>query len=687
MSEEELRAETHEKEGCGGHCHEHGHGGHSHANHACNECGSCHGCHEEEAGFLLPRVCISAALFIAALFIKLPWLKTGMFGAAALISGYDVLIGAVRGVISKHVFDEHLLMTVACIGAFAIGEPAEGAAVMILYQLGEYLQDRAVDSSRGSIRQLMDLRPDTVTVLENGEQKTVAAETVEPGDMFIVAPGDRIALDGKVEDGVSELDTSALTGESMPRYVEQGMDVYAGCVNLSGTLKVRATAGIAESSVSRILELVEKAEQKKSPAERFITRFASRYTPAVICAAVIIACLVPLITGQPFAKWLHRALVFLVISCPCALVISIPLTFFAGIGGAAKRGILFKGADSLYSMARTDTVMFDKTGTLTQGRFSVTEVKPVGTDREGLLMAAACAESFSSHPIARSIIEEYGKNVDVSRITKNREIRGKGTAIEIGGVAVTAGNAALMDTLGVKYEKEETAGTVVYVTIGLRYAGCIILEDTEKPDAYRAVAGLREQGVSRIAMCTGDRREPSEAVAARLGIDEVYAECLPEDKFGRLDALRASGRENGTLVFVGDGINDAPVLAGADVGVAMGGLGSDAAIEAADVVLMTDEPSKVAEAVGFAGETRKIARQNVIFALAVKAIIMILGITGIANMWIAVFADVGVALLCILNAMRAYAGGGEGAPEGTFLKRLQSLVRVQEESEAGGSGE
>ncbi|MBO4832034.1 MAG: cadmium-translocating P-type ATPase [Oscillospiraceae bacterium] len=677
MSEEELRTETSGKEECGGHCR-----GHSHASHACTECGSCDGCHEEEAGFLLPRVCISAALFIAALFIGPPWLKTVFFAAAALISGYDVLIGAVRGVISGHAFDEHLLMTVACIGAFAIGESAEGAAVMILYQLGEYLQDRAVDSSRGSIRKLMDLRPDTVTVLEDGEQKTVAAETVAPGDLFVVAPGGRIALDGTVEDGVSELDTSALTGEPLPRYVEPGMEVCAGCVNLSGTLRIRATAGLADSSVSRILELVEKAEEKKSPTERFITRFASRYTPAVIAAAVIIAVIVPLVTGQPFAKWLHRALVFLVISCPCALVISIPLTFFAGIGGAAKRGILFKGADSLYSMARTDTVMFDKTGTLTHGRFSVTEVKPVGTDREGLLMAAACAEAFSSHPIARSIIEEYGKNVDVSRITKNREIRGKGTAIEIGGVAVTAGNAALMDTLGVSYEKEETSGTVVYVTIGLKYAGCIILEDTPKPDAGSAVQELRDLGVGRIAMCTGDRKEPSEEVAAGLGIDDVYSECLPEDKFRRLEELRADRKGDGTLVFVGDGINDAPVLAAADVGVAMGGLGSDAAIEAADVVLMTDEPSKVAEAVGFAGETRKIARQNVIFALAVKAVIMILGIAGIANMWIAVFADVGVALLCILNAMRAYSGGRASAPAGTFAQRLFALASVQKEPAA-----
>ena len=671
MSRKEIRTEAGDQNGCS--C------GHSHASHACSECGSCHGCHEEEAGFLLPRVCISAALFIAALFIRLPWLKTGFFAAAALISGYDVLIGAVRGVISGHAFDEHLLMSVACIGAFAIGESAEGAAVMILYQLGEYLQDRAVDSSRGSIRKLMDLRPDTVTVIENGEQKTVAADTVAPGDVFVVAPGGRIALDGIVEDGVSELDTSALTGEPLPRYVEPGMEVCAGCVNMSGTLRIKATAGIAESSVSRILELVEQAEEKKSPTERFITRFAARYTPAVICAAVIIACVVPLATGQPFATWLHRALVFLVISCPCALVISIPLTFFAGIGGAAKRCVLFKGADSLYSMARTDTVMFDKTGTLTHGRFSVTEVKPVGTDREGLLMAAACAEAFSSHPIARSILEEYGKNIDVSRVTKNREIRGKGTAIEIGGVAVTAGNAALMEMLGVRYDREETPGTVVYVTIGLRYAGCIILEDTAKPDAGRAVSALREQGAGRIAMCTGDRKEPSEAVAAELGIDDVYSECLPEDKFRRLEELRAKRKGDGALVFVGDGINDAPVLAAADVGVAMGGLGSDAAIEAADVVLMTDEPSKVAEAVGFAKETRKIARQNVIFALAVKAVIMILGVMGIANMWIAVFADVGVALLCIMNAMRAYSGGGSSLPSGTFAQRLFALAGIQKE--------
>ena len=663
------------------HGHEHDH---SHAAHACSGCESCSGCHEEEDGHLLLRVCISAALFIAALFVRLPWLKTVMFAAAALVSGYDVLLGAVKGITSKRVFDEHLLMSVAAIGAFAIGESAEGAAVMILYQLGEYLQDRAVDSSRDSIRELMDLRPDTVTVLEGGERKTVAADTVKPGDVFIVAPGGRIPLDGKVTDGVSELDTSALTGEPMPRGVEPGSDVYAGCVNLSGTLQVEATADLKESSVSRILELVEKAEKRKSPAERFITRFAAKYTPAVICAAVIIAAAVPLITGQPFAKWLHRALVFLVISCPCALVISIPLTFFAGIGGAARRGILFKGADSLYAMAGADTVVFDKTGTLTRGSFSVTEVRPVGVDREELLMAAACAEAFSTHPIARSIVAEYGREVDVSRITKCREIRGKGIAVEIGGLAVTAGNAALMDMLGVKYEKAETTGTVVYVTMNLRYVGCIVLEDTLKPDAVGAMTALREKGVSRVAIFTGDRREPSEAVAARLGISEVYAECLPEDKFSHLEALDRSKTGKGALVYVGDGINDAPVLAAADVGVAMGALGSDAAIEAADVVLMTDEPSKVAEAVGFAGRVREIARQNVIFSLAVKAVIMILGVAGIANMWIAVFADVGVALLAILNAMRAYSGGGAPAAGGGLIGRTLSLMRVQEDAPESG---
>ncbi len=577
-----------------------------------------------------------------------------VFLAAYIIIGGDVVKKAAKNIGQGQIFDENFLMTIATAGAFFVGEYAEAVAVMLFYQVGECFQSYAVNRSRKSIADLMDIRPDYANVIRDGTAVEVGPEEVEIGETILVKPGERIPLDGKVVKGTSSLDTMALTGESLPRDVTEGEDVISGCVNLSGVLEVQVSKGFGESTVAKILDLVENAGSKKSEAEHFITKFARYYTPVVVGLAALLALVPPLVTGGGWADWIYRALSFLVISCPCALVISIPLSFFGGLGGASRAGILIKGSNYLEALADAEMIVMDKTGTLTKGVFGVRKIVPAeGSTEEEVLETAAYAESFSNHPISKSLVRAYGKEIDDSRIKDVEETAGHGICAVLDGQRVLAGNDKLMKSRNVEGKSPEEAGTIVHVAKEQKYLGYIVIADEIKEDAKTAVDGFKAAGMKNIVMLTGDRKKTADSIAGELGITEVYAELLPGDKVEQVEKLLASKSEKGKLVFVGDGINDAPVLARADIGVAMGGLGSDAAIEAADVVIMTDEPSKIAKAMQISQKTLGIVKQNIVFAIGVKVLVLLLAALGAASMWAAVFADVGVAVIAILNAMRA----------------------------------
>ncbi|KJF40055.1 zinc ABC transporter ATPase [Ruthenibacterium lactatiformans] len=603
---------------------------------------------------LLFRIIIAAVLFAAGSLLTLdPTAEMAVFLVCYVVIGWDIVWKALTNILHGQVFDENFLMTIATIGALILGEHSEGVAVMLFYQVGEWFQSYAVSKSRKSIASLMDIRPDYANVERNGKLEQVDPEEVNIGDTIVVKPGERVPLDGKIIKGTSALDTSALTGESMPRDVEPGMEVISGCINQTGILTIQTTKKYGESTVAKILDLVENASDKKGKTENFISRFARYYTPIVVFAAIALAVLPPLVTGQPFTVWIYRALTFLVISCPCALVISIPLSFFGGIGGASKIGVLVKGSNYLESLAHTEVVVFDKTGTLTKGSFAVSQINAVSMKEAQLLELAAYAEDYSNHPISLSIKKAYGKKIDHSRISDVQEIAGHGVRAVIDGKTILAGNAKLMDKEGIAYIPSNAIGTVIYLACNGKYAGYIVIEDEIKADAPSAIKALKEVGVRKTVMLTGDADAVGKKVAQKLGLDQAYTELLPADKVDRVEMMLRQTTEKGKLVFVGDGINDAPVLARADVGIAMGGLGSDAAIEAADVVLMTDEPSKISAVVQIARKTIRIANENIVFALGVKILVLILGATGYANMWAAVFADVGVSVIAILNAIRA----------------------------------
>ena len=603
---------------------------------------------------LLLRIIVATILFISGkVFSVQEPIEIGIFLVCYTVVGWDIIWKAITNILHGQVFDENFLMTIATLGALILGEYSEGVAVMLFYQVGEWFQSYAVSKSRKSIASLMDIRPDYANIEQDGKLIQVDPDEVPIGSSIIVKPGERIPLDSTIIKGSSSLDTSALTGESMPREALPGMDVISGCINQTGILTIRTTKEFGESTVAKILDLVENASDKKGKTENFITRFARYYTPAVVFAALVLALLPPLITGQDFGTWVYRALTFLVISCPCALVISIPLSFFGGIGGASKIGVLVKGSNYLESLASAETVVFDKTGTLTKGAFAVSELHPVNVQKERLLELAAYAEDYSTHPISLSIKKAYGKKINSNRISSVQEIPGHGVCAVIDGKSVLAGNAKLMEKENIRYTDSSSIGTVIYLACDRKYLGCIVIEDELKPDAQKAVDLLKDEGIRKTVMLTGDSDAVGKKVANRLGLDQAYTELLPADKVERVEELLAQKSEKGKLLFVGDGINDAPVLARADVGIAMGGLGSDAAIEAADVVLMTDEPSKIASVMKIARKTLRIANQNIIFALGIKFIVLILGAFGYANMWAAVFADVGVSVIAILNAIRA----------------------------------
>ena len=607
---------------------------------------------------MVVRILASGGLLI--LFSLLPlegWPRLLAFLLPYGMIGWDVLWRAVRNIAHGQVFDENFLMAIATVGAFGTGEYPEAVFVMLFYQVGELFQGYAVGKSRQSIAALMDIRPDYANIEQNGELIQVDPDQVEVGSSIVIKAGERVPLDGVVLDGRSTLDTAALTGESLPREVAPGDDVVSGCVNLSGLLTVRVTKPFEESTVSKILDLVENSSSKKAKAENFITKFARYYTPAVVIAALLLALVPPLLGLIPWVDSIQRALIFLVISCPCALVISVPLSFFGGIGGASRAGILVKGGNYLEALADTQIVVFDKTGTLTKGVFNVTAIHPDQCGEGRLLELAALAESYSDHPISRSLKEAYGMDIDNTRVTGVEEIAGHGVKAKVDGVEVCVGNDKLMDTLGVKWHPCHRVGTTIHVASQGVYLGHIVISDEVKEDAAAAIADLKRQGVQRTVMLTGDAKAVGEEVARELGLDEVHTQLLPAGKVAQVEALLEQRTGKGRLAFVGDGINDAPVLSRADIGIAMGCLGSDAAIEAADIVLMDDRPSKLATAIRISRKTLTIVRQNIVFALAVKFLVMILGALGMANMWAASFADVGVSVIAILNAMRALHAG------------------------------
>ena len=620
----------------------------------------------------LVRIILSAVLLVAAALIPVGGIvKLVLFLIPYAVIGWDVLWKAIRNIAHGQVFDENFLMAIATVGAFALGEYPEGVAVMLFYQVGELFQSYAVGRSRQSIAALMDIRPDYANIEQDGKLVQVDPEDVAVGDTIVIKAGEKIPLDGVVLEGSSAVDTAALTGESLPRDVNPGDDVVSGCINQSGLLKVRVTKVFGESTVAKILDLVENSSSKKARAENFITRFARYYTPVVVIGAVLLAVLPPLLFGGDWSDWLQRALIFLVISCPCALVISVPLSFFGGIGGASKQGILVKGSNYLEALAKTETVVFDKTGTLTKGTFRVTAVHPDRISEGELLELAALAESYSEHPISRSLREAYQKPVDASRVTDVEEISGHGVRAKVDGHDVYAGNGKWMDRIGASWRNCHRTGTVVHVAVDGEYAGHIVISDAVKPDAAAAIEALKREGVKKTVMLTGDVKAVGEAVAREIGIDEVHAELLPGDKVDQVERLLKNTSGKGKLAFVGDGINDAPVLSRADIGIAMGGLGSDAAIEAADIVLMDDKPSKLAVAVRISRKTLRIVRQNIVFALGIKLLFLALGAFGMANMWEAVFADVGVSVLAILNASRALRTSGQEVPEPSVPVALQ----------------
>ena len=605
------------------------------------------------------KVVIALILFLISLIIPFEnaWINIGIYIISYLIVGLDVLIEAIKNIFKGEVFDENFLMTIATIGAFAIGEYPEAVAVMLFYQIGEMFQSYAVDKSRKSIASLMDIRPDFANIKKNGSIEKVSPDKISIGDIIIVKPGEKVPLDGTIVDGNSMLDTSALTGESVPREVSIGDEVLSGSINQNGLIEIKVTKNFGESTVSKILDLVENASSKKSKSENFISKFAKYYTPIVVVIAVLLAIIPPIIFKETeFIQWLYRALTFLVVSCPCALVISIPLGFFGGIGGASKLGVLVKGSNYLEALSKTEVVVFDKTGTLTEGVFEVKKVNSVDITKEDLIKYAAYAESFSNHPIANSLKKAYGKDIDNKKISETHELSGLGVNAVVDGKEVFVGNEKLMQEKNIEYIKCNEIGTILYVAINNQFKGTIIISDKIKADAKKAIEKLKKNNVKKIVMLTGDKKAVGESVAKELGLDEVYTELLPNDKVEKVEELMKSKSEKGKLAFVGDGINDAPVLAISDIGIAMGGLGSDAAIEAADVVLMTDEPSKVVDAIKISKKTLKIVKQNIIFAIAVKILVLILSAIGLSNMWQAVFADVGVSVLAILNALRVLVG-------------------------------
>ena len=607
---------------------------------------------------MLRRIIISAVLFVCCMLLPIAgWTRLLAFLVPYAVIGWDVLWRAVRNIAHGQVFDENFLMALATVGALATGEYPEAVFVMLFYQVGELFQSYAVDQSRKSITALMDIRPDYANIEAEGGLKQVDPEDVAVGDAIVVKAGERIPLDGVVLEGSSTVDTAALTGESLPREIQPGDDVISGCVNLSGLLKVRVTKAFEESTVAKILDLVENSASKKAKAENFITRFARYYTPIVVLAAAALAFLPPLFTSMEWIDSIQRALNFLVVSCPCALVISVPLSFFGGIGGASRDGILVKGGNYLEVLAKTEIVVFDKTGTLTRGVFNVTAIHPDNCDQSHLLELAALAESYSDHPISRSLREAYGRETDASRVSDVEEIAGRGVEATVDGHTICAGNDKLMEDIGVSWHPCHRVGTTVHVAADGVYLGHIVISDEVKPDAREAVAALKTAGVRKTVMLTGDARAVGEDVARQLGLDEVHTQLLPADKVERVEALLKEVSPKGALAFVGDGINDAPVLSRADIGIAMGGLGSDAAIEAADIVLMDDKPSKIARAIRIARRTLSIVKQNIVFALAVKLLVLVLSALGLATMWAAVFADVGVSVIAILNAMRALRVG------------------------------
>ena len=636
------------------------------------------------------KIIIALILFIFAMAVKFEnvWINNGIFIVSYIIVGFEIIKDAIKNIFKGEVFDENFLMAIATIGAFAIGEFPEAVAVMLFYQIGELFQGYAVDKSRKSIASLMDIRPDYANAYRNGNLEKVAPEEVQIGETIVIKPGEKVPLDGRIIEGNTTLDTKALTGESLPREVGKGEDILSGCINLNGTIKVEVTKKFGESTVSKILDLVENASSKKSKSENFITKFARYYTPTVVIIAVVLAIVPPLIVkGASFQDWIYRALSFLVISCPCALVISIPLSFFGGIGGASKIGILVKGSNYLEALASTEIVVFDKTGTLTEGVFEVQKVEVAKTDnqietkgfvqnnlgesislnneveragiqdykitQEELLKITAYAENYSNHPISKSVKKAYGKKIDESQIISSQELSGRGIEAQIGKQKVLVGNEKLMNERKIEFTQCNDIGTILYVAIDGKFAGHILISDTIKADAKKTIEELKRNNIKQIVMLTGDKKEVGEAVAKEIGINTVYTELLPDIKVAKVEELLKTKSEKGKLIFVGDGINDAPVLAISDIGVAMGGIGADSSIEAADVVIMTDEPSKIINAIQISKKTMKIVKENIIFAIAVKILVLILSALGISTMWQAVFADVGVSILAILNAIRA----------------------------------
>ena len=636
------------------------------------------------------KIIIALILFIFAMAFKFEnvWINNGIFIISYIIVGFEIIKNAIRNIFRGEVFDENFLMAIATIGAFAIGEFPEAVAVMLFYQIGELFQSYAVDKSRKSITNLMDIRPDYANAYRNGNLEKVNPEEVQIGETIVIKPGEKVPLDGKIIEGNTTLDTKALTGEALPRKVVKGEDILSGCINLNGTIKVEVTKKFGESTVSKILDLVENASSKKSKSENFITKFARYYTPAVVIIAVVLAIVPPLIVKDAtFQEWIYRALSFLVVSCPCALVISVPLSFFGGIGGASKMGILVKGSNYLEALASTEIAVFDKTGTLTEGVFEVQKVEVAKNDdnfetksflqnnteastslnnevertetqnykitQEELLKITAYAENYSNHPISVSVKKAYGKEIDESQIISSQELSGRGIEAQIGKQKVLVGNEKLMNEKKIEFTKCNDIGTVLYIAIDGKYVGHILIADKIKADSQKAIEGLKRNNIKQIVMLTGDRKEVGEAVAKEIGINTVYTELLPDGKVAKVEELLKTKSEKGKLIFVGDGINDAPVLAISDIGIAMGGIGADSSIEAADVVIMTDEPSKIINAIQISKKTMKIVKENIIFAIAVKILVLILSALGISTMWQAVFADVGVSILAILNAIRA----------------------------------
>ena len=607
---------------------------------------------------MLIRIIIAAVLIVV--FSLLPaegYLRFVLFMIPYLVIGYDILKKAFKGILNKQVFDENFLMAVATVGAILLGDYSEGVAVMLFYQIGELFQSYAVGKSRRNISELMDIRPDYANIEKDGTLEQVDPDEVEIGTIIVVQPGEKVPIDGVITEGTSTLNTSALTGESLPRDAKAGDEVISGCINMTGLLKIRTTKEFGESTVSRILELVENSSSRKSKSENFISKFAKYYTPAVCYGALALALIPPivlLIMGKPamWGDWIYRALTFLVISCPCALVISIPLSFFAGIGGASNQGILVKGSNYLETLAQTKYVVFDKTGTMTQGVFEVSGIHHNEMPDEKLLEYAALAECSSSHPISKSLQKAYGKPIDRNRVSDIEEISGNGVIAKVDGISVAAGNTKLMNRLGIAYQDCHHVGTVVHMAIDGKYAGHILISDIIKPHAKEAIAELKKAGISKTVMLTGDSKRVADQVAEELGIQEVYSELLPADKVSRVEELLNQKSEKDKLAFVGDGINDAPVLSRADIGIAMGALGSDAAIEAADIVLMDDDPLKISQAIKIARKCIRIVYENIYFAIGIKILCLILGALGIANMWVAIFADVGVMILAVLNAIR-----------------------------------